>query len=139
MLPYAGSDRHMIFQDITGGVRPSRPIDPSQNQWLQDSVWDVITASWRPVPKKRCKLPVVYDIYLTPSHQEVQNVKTSEPSVQNGEALDAVTGRQQRGSLLPRITSFFQFLRSSGSEIQRRVNAMDRVGPLTRSFLLSQG
>jgi len=36
---------------------------------------------------------------------------------------------EQSGNFLTGITSFFQFLRDSESEIQRRVNEMDKAGP----------
>ena len=36
-------------------------------------------------------------------------------------------GRQQRGKLLPRIASYFQFLREPEPETQRRVDEMDEV------------
>jgi hypothetical protein len=37
------------------------------------------------------------------------------------------TGPQQRGKLLPRIASLFQFLRDSEPGIERVVNEMDKV------------
>ena len=37
------------------------------------------------------------------------------------------TGLQQLERILPRIASFFQFLRDSEPVIQRRVNVMDEV------------
>jgi hypothetical protein len=38
------------------------------------------------------------------------------------------TGLRQRGKLLPRITSLFQFLRGSEPEIERIVDEMDKAG-----------
>ena len=37
------------------------------------------------------------------------------------------TWRRRRGKIIPRIASFFQFLRDSESQIERRVNEMDKV------------
>ena len=42
-------------------------------------------------------------------------------------APDIETQRQRRGEVLPRIASFFQFLRDSESEAQRRVDEMDKA------------
>jgi len=85
ILPYDSNNPSAIARDITGGKRPSRPTDPSQNQWLQDPVWNVITAGWRDVPKERCGLPDVYRAFLTAGQQEVQNIKRGDLSAQNEE------------------------------------------------------
>ena len=42
--------------------------------------------------------------------------------------------REQRGRILPRITSFLQFLRELDSPTQRRVNEMDKAGSSTLHF-----
>ena len=44
--------------------------------------------------------------------------------------------REQRGNFLT-WTPFFQFLRDPESEIQRRVNEMDKAGPPTFHFSLT--
>ena len=66
------------------GERPPRPVDPRQNQWLQDPVWNVITAGWHHEPEQRCELPVVYRVFLTSSHQ---NVESGELSAQNNRSF----------------------------------------------------
>ena len=56
---------------------------------------------------------------------------TTEPE---GRVHNSRQEREQRGKFLTRITSLFQFLRDSESEIQKRVNEMDKVGPFTFHF-----
>ena len=70
MVPYDGRDCFGIAWDAWHGVRPSRPTDTSQTQWLHDPVWNVIAAGWHHKPNKRCELPVMYRVYLTASQQE---------------------------------------------------------------------
>ena len=72
----------------------------------------------------------MYCVFLTSSHPEVQDtdIKMSESNARNRKVPDIETGRQQRGTILPRIASFFQFLQGSESKVQRRVDEMDRVG-----------
>ena len=53
------------------GKRPPRPTNRSQNQWLQDRVWDVITVCWNNKPQWRCGLSVVYYAFSTPSPQDL--------------------------------------------------------------------
>ena len=108
ILPYGGRDKANVVADIVLGKRPPRPRDPSQNQWLQDPVWDTITACWSDKPEQRPKLSVVYDVFLKYGQRGVRNV---EP-----------------GRVLPRIASLFQFLRNSEPEIERRVGEMDKAG-----------
>jgi len=92
-----------MFTDIQAGKRPSRPIDSSQSQLLQDPVWNVIAAAWHDKPRRRCKLLAIY-YTLSPTSQQ-----------------------QQRGKILPRVASFFQFLQDSEPEAQKRVNEMNEV------------
>jgi len=89
--------------DICAGERPSRPTDPNQNQLLQDAVWSVITSGWHDKPRRRCKLLAIYYTFSPTSEQ------------------------QQRGKILPRVASFFQFLQDSEPEIQKRVNEINEV------------
>jgi len=103
VLPYHGSDVKGMTTDIYAGKRPSRPIDSSQGRLLQDPVWNVITTGWHGKPKQRCKLSVMYRTFSPPSQQ------------------------QQRGKILPRVASFFQFLQDSEPEAQKRVNEMNGV------------
>ena len=56
-----------MITDIRDGKRPFRPTDPSQNQWLQDRIWDTITTCWNDEPERRCELSVVHHILSTPS------------------------------------------------------------------------
>ena len=103
VLPYHGSDTNDIITRVRAGERPSLPIDPSQNRWLQDPVWDTIKTGWHGQPKRRCKLSVMYRVFSPPSQ------------------------RRQLGKILPQIASFFKFLQNSESEIQRQINEMNGV------------
>ena len=101
--PYHGRGVKDVMTDIRAGKRPSRPIDSSQSQLLQDPVWSVIETGWRDQPRRRCKLSVMYHVFSPPSQQ------------------------RQPGKILPRVASFFQFLQDSESETQRQVNEMNGV------------
>ena len=131
ILPYHGSNIEEMITDIRAGKRPSRPIDPGQSRWLQDPVWDVITAGWHVQPNQRCELPVMYHTFLPPGQQEVQNFKLGDTNAQNEGnqtiARTSQTPKRQFGKALPQIASFFQFPRDSEPEIQRRVNEMNEV------------
>jgi hypothetical protein len=59
-----------MINDIRLHKRPSRPTDPSQNQRLQDRVWDTITTCWSDKPERRCELSVVCYIFSTLSRQD---------------------------------------------------------------------
>jgi hypothetical protein len=59
-----------VIADIRSGKRPSRPTDPSQNQWLQDCIWDTITTCWNDEPKQRYELSVVYRVFSGYSLQD---------------------------------------------------------------------
>ena len=158
ILPYDDSDRDTIVRRIRSGERPSRPAGPNQNQWLQEPVWNAITSGWSHKPEQRCKLSVVCYVLSTHSitgesvHLELPDAEESESPLRLGShrnTQDARPGHskarkdrdlvaervpgteaglQQRGKILSRVASFFQFLRDSGSEIERRVNEMDTVG-----------
>ena len=172
-------------------MRPYRPTDPIQGQWLQGPVWDVITAGWSERPEQRCKLSVMRHIFLVSSpitvglvHLNQSNLKEGfpprqpdvkegfllgqpsveqdslleQPGVKEGSPLEqpgvgvgsspeqpdvkegspshqgtrnqilgAKTGQQQLGRFIPRIASFFQFLRDLEPEIERGVNEMDKA------------
>ena len=114
VLPYHGSDESDMITRIRTGKRPSRPTDASQNQWLQDPTWDVITAGWRDQPTRRCELTVMRDIFVAGTSQ---------------------IPKRQRAKIIPRIASFFQFLQNSESEIQRQVNKMNEVTSFTHILL----
>jgi len=110
VLPYRGSNLKDMITDIRAGKRPSRPIDSGQSRLLQDPVWNVITAGWHDKPNRRCKLSVMHHTFSAPTQQ------------------------QHRGKILPRVTSFFQFLQDSESETQKRVNEMNKVNLSTHTF-----
>jgi hypothetical protein len=61
ILPYDYSERNK---------RPSRPTDPSQNQRLNDRIWNTITTCWSDKPERRCELSVVHYVFSTPSLQD---------------------------------------------------------------------
>jgi hypothetical protein len=113
ILPYDGIDRVNVFTDAALGTRPSRPMDPSQNKWLHDPVWDTISACWNGKPEERPKLSVVYRVFLRYGRREAQSVGL--------------------GKVLPRIASFFQLMRNSEPEIERSVSEMDRASSSTSS------
>ena len=68
--------------DSIAPERPSRPTRSSQNRWLPDPVWEVITTGWREVPSERCELSVLHHVFLTSGRevQEVQDIKLGEPN-----------------------------------------------------------
>ena len=68
--PY--SDEADVINEIRRGSRPPRPTDPSQNRWLQERVWDMITTCWSEEREKRCELPVIHHVFSTPSPQDLQ-------------------------------------------------------------------
>jgi hypothetical protein len=70
VLPYGDSDKVNVINDIRLGKRPLRPTGPSQNQWLQDRVWGVITTCWSDKPEQRCELSVVHHVFSTPDCQD---------------------------------------------------------------------
>ena len=133
VLPYDLSNWRDVIACIVGGKRPSRPTDPTQNQWLHGPVWDVIATCWSDKPKRRCKLSVVHHVFSTSAPQNAEpdrpgdmNVHTNRNDSQRVPSIG--TGVRQRGKLLPRIASFFQFLRGSEPEIERIVGEMDKAG-----------
>jgi hypothetical protein len=65
VLPYDDNNVADMITRIKEGQQPSRPMDPSQNQWLQDRVWDTITTCWSINPQQRCELFVVHHIFST--------------------------------------------------------------------------
>jgi hypothetical protein len=95
VLPYSGSEEADVIDNIRFGKPPPRPTDPSQNLWLQDPIWDTIVTCWTNKPERRCKLSVVYHVFLASSPQDAQNVKPDKPgdlNVQNSRTLTIVRG-----------------------------------------------
>jgi hypothetical protein len=131
-LPYHLSDYHDVIACITGGKKPSRPTDPTQNQWLHDPVWDVITTCWSDKPKRRCGLSVVHHVFSTPGPQNAEPDKPSDTDQikgnDNQKDPKVGTGLRQRGKLLPRIASLFRSPRGSEPEIEKSIHEMDKVG-----------
>jgi hypothetical protein len=130
-LPYDNSDKADVIANIRLGKRPPRPTDPSQNQWLQDRIWDTITTCWSDKPEQRYELSVVYRVFSEYGQREDQDVEQSNLNTHRDRDLkisDIETGQQQRGGFLPRIASLFQFLRESEPEIERSVGEMDKAG-----------
>ena len=68
--PDDDDNKATVIADIRPVRRPSRPLDPSQNRWLLDRVWDVIETCWSDKPERRYELPVVCHVFLTPSCQD---------------------------------------------------------------------
>jgi hypothetical protein len=69
--PFNDSNKDNLITHIKSGQRPPRPTDLSQNQWLQDRVWDTITTCWSDKPQRRCELSVVHHIFLTHRRQDL--------------------------------------------------------------------
>jgi len=103
VLPYRGRNAKDMITDIHAGKRPSRPIYSIWSQLLRGPVWNVITTGWHGNPGQRCELSVMYSMFSSPTQQ------------------------QQRGKILPQVTSFFQFLQDSEPETQKRINEMNEV------------
>ena len=73
----------------------------------------------------------MYHAFSTPpSQREAQRVDFGDWKTRDDKIPDLGTGLQQH-EILMGITSFFQLLRNSESEMQRRVNEMDKVGLFT--------
>jgi hypothetical protein len=68
-MPFGGSKDNWV-NDITDGKRPPCPTDSSQNGWLNDRIWDVITTSWNGKPQWRCGLPVVCYAFSAPNRKD---------------------------------------------------------------------
>ena len=133
MLPYHLSDYHDVITCITRGKKPSRPTDPTQNQWLHDPVWDTITTCWSDKPKRRCELSVVHHVFSTSGLQNAEPDKPGGANVQikssdNQKVPNVGTGLRQRGKLLPRIASLFRSPRGSEPEIEKSIDEMDKAG-----------
>jgi hypothetical protein len=80
IFPYDGGDETDVVTDIRLGKRPSRPMDSTQNQRLQDPVWDTISACWSGEPGQRPRLSVVYQAF---SRSGRRVVKRGDLSTQN--------------------------------------------------------
>ena len=102
---------------IRAGERPSHPKDPSQNRWLQHRVWGVISTGWSHEPEERCGLSDMHHVFSTFPQWEQGDLNTPN-------AGELQTARQVLGK---KISSFFQFLRDTEPEIQKRVNEMNQV------------
>jgi hypothetical protein len=87
ILPYDGGDKASIITDIRLGKRPPRPRDPSQNQWLQDHVWNTITACWSGEPAQRYELTVMYRVFLKHGMRGGWNVKMGNFNTHNDRNL----------------------------------------------------
>jgi hypothetical protein len=70
VLPYDGSDKADVIEYIRSNKRPSRPADPSQNQRLQDRVWDTITACWSEKLYQRRGLSTMHHVFSVFSCQD---------------------------------------------------------------------
>ena len=117
-----------MITDIRDGQRPYRPMDASQSRLLQDPVWDMITTGWSQEPEKRRELSVMRDTFVTSSRLGVYPGNLNNQNHRNlTKRPKHQTERRQRGRILPRIASFFQFLQNSESEIQRQVDEIDEV------------
>ena len=134
ILPYDGSDKANVIADIASRKRPPYPTDPSQNQWLQDPVWDTITACWSHKPELRPKLSVVYRVFLRYGRQEARDVELGNLTTHYNRDFTIADSshikivKQQRARFLPRIVSLFQFLPGLEPEIERSVSGMDKAG-----------
>ena len=71
MLPYSGSRKAHVIDDVSHIRRPPRPSGPSQNEWLQDRIWDVIKICWDEKPDRRCELFVMHYVFSMPSSQDL--------------------------------------------------------------------
>jgi hypothetical protein len=59
-----------VIEHIRCNKRPSRPADPSQNQRLQDRVWDTITACWSEKLYQRRGLSTMHHVFSVFSCQD---------------------------------------------------------------------
>ena len=100
-MPY-GEELDEVPSRIRYGEPPSRPTDQSQNQWLQDPVWDVITTGWSYRPKERCELSVLRDTFATASQWRVYSGDLTNQTDRN------LTGQEQRGKFLQQIAAFYK-------------------------------
>ena len=118
VLPYHGRNVRDMIVDIRAGERPSRATDSSQDQWLQDPIWNVITTGWHSQPNQRCELSVMYHTFSPFSQQEAQNSKPGDLNVRNEGNLtiaetsqtpkqgDSNSGKSSHGS--PLSSSFYK-------------------------------
>ena len=102
VLPYDDADdQYAIAARVRRGERPSRPTDPSQNQWLQDPVWDVISTGWRQKPKQRCSLSALHHQLSTSSQRGRRDTKLSDLNTQNDGNLAILKGPRYRSGGTP--------------------------------------
>jgi hypothetical protein len=71
ILPFQDSTKDDMITHIKSGQRPPRPLDPTQNQWSHDRVWDTITTCWSEKPQRRCELSVMSHVFSTPRRQDL--------------------------------------------------------------------
>jgi len=132
VLPYLGSDVKDMITKIRAGKRPFRPINQSQNRWLQDPVWDVIRTGWHAHPNKRGEISAMYSIFSSPGQQEVPVVKPSDSNTRNEKNLTrAGSVRAPKRKLVkkpPRTALPPQPQPNPETEIQTQINEMDQVG-----------
>ena len=72
ILPYGGARDSIIIYNIVAGNRPPRPTD---TRWLQDRIWNVITACWSEEREQRLDIRVIYDQFLASSIQEIADAE----------------------------------------------------------------
>ena len=77
-----------MITDIRHGPRPSRPTDPSQNQWLLVPVWNAITACWSDKLEQRYELAVVHRIFSESGQRKAQNVEQGDLNTQQQKPHD---------------------------------------------------
>jgi len=139
VLPYDGiRNSRTVASRIKSGKRPPRPRDQDADRWLRDEVWDMISTCWSKNPKKRWKIHVVRELFLTMGHQGADsgNGNPQNTGKPNRKFPNIEIGQQRRGRFLPRITSLLQFLQVPEPEIESRVNEMDQAGFSTSPTLL---
>ena len=92
VLPFDDEDRISVKKEIRLGRRPSRPTDPSRNQWLHDQIWDTITACWNGKPGQRPELSVVYHAFSTASLNDAMPDEPDDLDIQISVVQDSEPG-----------------------------------------------
>ena len=68
VLPYGNTRDGIITFHVVSGDRPPRPASA---RWLQDHIWDMITACWSEDREQRWDVGAMYNKLSTSSVQEV--------------------------------------------------------------------
>ena len=77
VLPYGEVRGHYtLMVRIKSGERPARPTSPDGIRWLQDKVWDMITACWSENEAQRWRISAICNLFSAVSLLEVQKVKS---------------------------------------------------------------